>query len=100
MQKPNQEQMYELINKVFTDMALSLGEVSQKHSADEKLIIAMANSIEALYYQAIDRLETISGTRVTFDSAECVRRLHPHPAIDSLLKAIGFMPLLKKDKRL
>lgn len=92
MQKTDEAKLYELINSTFKDMALNLGEIARTHTVDDKIITLIANSIEDIYYKAIDKLELLSGTRVIFNSEEYVRSLHPHPAIDSLLKAIGFKP--------
>lgn len=96
MQKEKTLQMYEIINNTFKDMAFCLGTIAATHKVDDNLIRGLANSIEDIYYKTVDSLESSLGCRVVFDSEEYVRQLHPNPAVDGLLKAIQFKPLLSK----
>lgn len=96
MRKSKEYQLYELLNNTFRDISLCLGGIFLTHKTDDKLIWEIANSIEDIYYKQMDRLETILGSGVIFDLEEDKRKLHPHPAIEGLLRTINFKPGARK----
>lgn len=96
MRKSKEYQLYELLNNTFRDISLCLGGIFLTHKTDDKLIWEIANSIEDIYYKHMDRLETILGSGVIFDLEEDKRKLHPHPAIEGLLRTINFKPGARK----
>jgi hypothetical protein len=92
MRKSKEHKIYELLNNTFTDIALCLGGIFLTHKANDNLIWDIANSMEDIYYKAMDRLETITGSGIIFDLKDDDKELHPHPAIEGLLKTISFKP--------
>ena len=99
MRKSQAHQIYELLNNTFKDIALCLGGIFLTHKSDDKLIWEIANSIEDIYYKSMDRLETILGAGIIFDLKEDKKNLHPHPAIEGLLRTINFKPGVKNGNR-
>jgi hypothetical protein len=92
MRKSKEIKLYELLNDTFRDISLCLGGIFLTHKADDKLIWEIANSIEDIYYKQMDRLESILGSGVIFDIEADKKDLHPHPAIEGLLKTLKFKP--------
>ena|SRR3989338_9101960 len=83
---------YELLNSIFKDITLCLGGIFLLHKTDDRLVWEIANSIEGIYYKSMDRLESITGSGVVFDLNNGNKDLHPHPAIENLLKTIHLKP--------
>ncbi|MEW6008237.1 MAG: hypothetical protein AB1629_01195 [Candidatus Omnitrophota bacterium] len=98
MRSSKEYQIYELVNDTFKDIALCLGGIFLTRKADNKLIWEIANSIEDIYYKSMDRLETILGAGIIFDLKDDKKNLHPHPAIEGLLRTINFKPGTTKSK--
>ncbi|KPK42930.1 MAG: hypothetical protein AMJ78_00795 [Omnitrophica WOR_2 bacterium SM23_29] len=98
MRRSQEHQIYELLNNTFKDIALCLGGIFLTHKTDDKLIWEIASSIEDIYYKSMDRLETILGSGIIFDLKDDKKSLHPHPAIEDLLKTINFKPGTMKTK--
>ena len=96
MRKRKDDQVYGLFNGTFKDIALCLGGIFLTHKAKDKLIWEIANSLEDIYYKSMDRLEATLGSRIIFDLKDDKKSLHPHPAIEDLLKNISFKPGVKK----
>ncbi len=94
MEKPENHQIYKLINDTFKDISLCLGGIFLTHSVEDKLVWVIANAVEELYYKSLARLEVLTGLKVVFDSRIDKKDLQPHPAIEGLLEAI----LLKPEK--
>jgi hypothetical protein len=94
MQK--EHKIYELFNDTFKDIALCLGGIFLTHKAKDKLIWEIANSIEDIYYKAMGRLEDTLGSGIMFDLEGGKKDIHPHPAIEGLLKIINFRPARRK----
>ena len=92
MRKSKEHQLYELLNSTFRDISLCLGGIFLTHKTDDKLIWEIANSIEDIYYKHMDKLETILGAGIIFDIEADKKDLHPHPAIEDLLKTLKFKP--------
>ncbi len=92
MRKSKEYQLYELLNDTFRDISLCLGGIFLTHKADDKIIWEIANSIEDIYYKSMDKLEAITGSGVIFDLNDDNKNLHPHPAIEGLLKTLQFKP--------
>jgi hypothetical protein len=94
MQK--EHKIYELFNDTFKDIALCLGGIFLTHKAKDKLIWEIANSIEDIYYKAMGRLEDTLGSGIMFDLETHRKDLHPHPAIEGLLRVINFRPAKRR----
>ncbi|MCM8782215.1 MAG: hypothetical protein NC828_04125 [Candidatus Omnitrophica bacterium] len=98
MRKSQAHQIYELLNNTFKDITLCLGGIFLTQKVNDKLIWEITNSIEDIYYRSIDRLESILGSGVIFDLDE-PKDLHPHPAIEGLLRVLNFKPAKQNENR-
>lgn len=96
MKKSKEQKVYELLNDTFTDIALCLGGIFLAHKVDDKIIWEIVNSVEDIYYKSMARLETVTGAGVIVDLNGGSKNLHPHPAIEGLLKTVVFKPGLRK----
>jgi hypothetical protein len=99
MRRLSEKQLYDLVNEAFRDVSLCLGGIFLTHKADDKLIWEIANSIEDIYYRIMDKLEVITGSGIIFDLNDNNKNLHPHPAIEGLLKTLQFKPGTKNASR-
>jgi len=97
MEKSKEQKIYALLNDTFKEIALCLGGIFLTYKTDDKLIWEIANSLEDIYYRSADRLESILGSGVIFDLND-PKDLHPHPAIEGLLRILIFKPATKKCK--
>lgn len=96
MKKSKEHEIYDLLNSTFKDIALCLGGIFLTHEAKDRLIWDIANSVEDIYYKAVDKLEALLGSGVMFSMEKEKKDLHPHPAVENLLRNINFIPR-KKD---
>lgn len=92
MRKSKELELYELFNNTFIDITLCLGGIFITHKINDKIIWEITNSLEDIYYKSMDRLEAITGSGVIFDLSDNNKNLHPHPAVEGLLKTIKFKP--------
>jgi len=96
MSKVKDHQMYELVNDTFKDITLCLGGIFITHKVREKVIWEIANSIEDIYYKTMGKLEDILDSGIMFYPEEKPDALHPHPAIENLLRTLNFKPARRK----
>lgn len=99
MHKLAHEEIYELLNSAFKDIALCLGGIFLTYKTKDKVIWEIANSIEDIYYKTMAKLEDALGIGITFDLGDDKKDVHPHPAIENLLKTINFKPAGKNANR-
>lgn len=99
MEQAEKHKIYDLLNTTFKDIALCLGGIFLTHKAKDKLIWEITDSIEDIYYESMDKLESILGAGIMFDLESHKNDLHPHPAIEKLLKTINFKPQKKNASR-
>ena len=86
MSKEKDHQIYELVNDTFKDITLCLGGIFLTHKVKDKVIWEIANSIEDIYYKTMGKLEDTLGSGIMFYPEDEVKKLHPHPAIEGLLR--------------
>lgn len=96
MKAEKDQEIYEVFNDTFKDITLCLGGIFLTHKVKDKVVWEIANSIEDIYYKTMGRLEDTLGSGIIFDLHEEVKKLHPHPAIEGLLKVINFRPLKRR----
>jgi hypothetical protein len=96
MKAEKDHEIYELVNDTFKDITLCLGGIFLTHKVKDKIIWEIANSIEDIYYKTMGKLEDTLGSGIMFDSRNETKKLHPHPAIEGLLKVINFRPLKRR----
>ena len=100
MRKEKAHQIYELVNDTFKDITLCLGGIFLTRKVKDKVIWEIANSIEDIYYKTMGKLEDILDSGIMFYPEDEVKKLHPHPAIEELLKVINFRPAPLDSKHL
>lgn len=96
MKKSKEYRTYDLFNETFKDIALCLGGIFLVHKTKDRLIWEITNSLEDIYYRSLTKLGDIYGTDFIFDRFEDKDILHPHPAIEGLLKLLNLKSGAKK----
>ena len=91
MRKKEITQIYKIINKTFKDIALTFAGIALENNLKDGVITDFANCLEDIYYEVLTQLEKITKKTSYFEfTAEKI--LHPHPAIEELLKIFNLKP--------
>jgi hypothetical protein len=90
-----QKQARELANHIFEEIALCMGGIFLLNHPDDRIIWAIANSIEDLYLRTIRELRMPSSSQKTESRKDGTPG--PHPAIQGLLRTIAFEESLQKE---
>ncbi|MBW2045609.1 MAG: hypothetical protein JRI96_12120 [Deltaproteobacteria bacterium] len=85
MREKEVQEIYKIFNKTFRDIALTFGGIALENNIKDQIITDFANSLEDVYYEALQGLEKLTKKTSFFDPM-ISKPLHPHPAIEELLK--------------
>ena len=91
MRRKEITQIYRIINKTFKDIALTFAGLALENNFKNEIITDFANCLEDIYYEALSQLKKLT-KKTSYFEFNTEKVLHPHPAIEELLRIFNLIP--------